>query len=148
MPARKGTSSGSRRSSFLPVLIFLIGSGSFTIYQVLTLEDQLDQVTKAVDSMDAKVQRAEYEKAKFFSMAREVLRLAAKDPNAAQIATDFKLRQLQAAQPVLMALSTPSTLAPTNAVPAQATPPPNFAPMQPAQLINAPAVRPPSPTPK
>jgi len=148
MPSRKGSSSSSRHSLFWPLLIFLLGSGTFTVYQVMTMEDQLDEVTRAVDGMDMKVKRAEYEKAKFFGMARDILRLAAKDPNAEQIANDFKLHQLQAAQPVLMALSTPSTLAPTNAVPAQATPPPNFAPMQPAQLINAPAVRPPSPTPK
>ena len=110
------------------------------MYQVITIEDQLDEVTRAVDQMDSRVKHAEYEKAKFFSIAKDILRLAPKDPNAEQIVVDLKLRKLQAAQPVLMALSAPSmapTLATTNAAPARANAATNSAPAQPSQATNA-----------
>ncbi len=126
------------------MLVFLFGSGTFAIYQVLNIEDQLDEVTRAVDHMDEKVKHAQYEKAKFFSMARDVLRLASKDPKAQEIAVEFKLRQLQAAQPVLMDLSEPPPPVPTdaasaqraaamtNSAPIRAFEPPSAAPMFPA----------------
>ena len=113
----------------------------------MVMEDQLDEVTLAVDHMDGKVKRAQYEKAKFFSMAKEVLRLAPKDPNAEQIVVDFKLRQLQAAQPVLMDLTVPSAPATTNAAPAQPAAATNAAPIQPSQATNAAPGHLPSPTP-
>jgi hypothetical protein len=111
----------------------------------MVMEDQLDEVTLAVDHMDGKVKRAQYEKAKFFSMAKEVLRLAPKDPNAEQIVVDFKLRQLQAAQPVLMDLTVPSAPATTNAAPATTNAAPattNAAPAQPAAATNAAPIQP------
>ena len=159
MPPRKTPSSGSRHTLFWPVLIFLLGSGTFTTYQVLTMEDQLDEVTKAVDGLDAKVRHAQYEKAKFFAIAKDVLRLAPRDPNAEQIVVEFKIRQLQAAQPVLMAQSTPATPATTNAAAAQPTAATNSAPTGPTTATNAAPIPPfqvtnaapahsPSPTPK
>jgi TolA-binding protein len=140
--------SASRHTLFWPMLILLVGSGTLAIYQVMTLEDQLDEVTRAVDQMDAKVKRAQYEKNKFFTMAKDVLRLAPKDPNAEQIVVDFKLRQLQAAQPVLMDLSTPSAPATTNAAPTQPAAATNSAPVQPSQATNAPPGHSPGPMPK
>jgi hypothetical protein len=134
---RSTPSSVSRHTLFWPVLIFLIGSGTFTIYQVITMEDQLDEVTRAVDQMDAKVKRAQYEKAKFFSIAKDILRLAPKDANAEKIVVDYKLRQLQAAQPVLMALSTPTNAVTTNAPPAQLAGATNATPVEPSQATNA-----------
>jgi TolA-binding protein len=131
-------SASSRHTLFWPVLIFLIGSGTFTIYQVISLEDQLDEVTRSVDQMDAKVRRAQYEKAKFFAIAKDVLRLAPKDPNAEKIVVEFKIRQLQTAQPVLMALSTPQNQAATNSGPAS----PNAAPMRPSAATNAAPLQP------
>ena len=101
------------------------------------MEDQLDEVTRAVDKMDASVKHAQYEKAKFYALAKDVLRLAPKDTNAEQIVVDFKLRQLQAAQPALMDLTTPSAPATTNA-----------APVEPSQATNAAPVVSPSPTAK
>jgi hypothetical protein len=121
----------------------------------MALEDQLDEVTRAVDHMDGRVKWAQYEKAKFFSMAKDVLRLAPKDPNAEQIVVDFKIRQLQAALPVLMDLTTPSTPATTNAAPdmtnaapAQPAAATNSAPVQPSQATNAAPGHLPSPTPQ
>jgi hypothetical protein len=100
-------SSGPRPSLFWPMIIFLIGAGSLAAYQVMSLEDQLDQVTRATDQMDAKVKHAQYEEAKFFALAREILRLAPKDPNAEKVVVEFRLRQLQAAKPALMDLNAP-----------------------------------------
>jgi len=128
------------------MLILLIGSGTLALYQVMALEDRLDEVTRAVDHMDGRVKRAQYEKAKFFSMARDLLRLAPKDPNAEQIVVAFKIRQLQAAQPVLMDLTTPSAPATTNAAPAQPVAATNSAPVQASETTNAaPFVLPASP---
>jgi hypothetical protein len=124
------------------MLVLLLGSGTFAVYQVMVLEDRLDEVTRAVDHMDGQVKHAQYEKAKFFSMAKEVLRLAPKDPNAEQIVVDFKIRQLQAAQPVLMDLTTPSFPATTNAAPAQLAPATNSATVQPSQATNAAPIQP------
>jgi hypothetical protein len=119
------------------MLVLLVGSGTLAVYQVMVLEDQLDEVTRAVDHMDVKVKRAQYEKAKFYALAKDVLRLAPKDPNAEQVVVDCKIRQLQTAQPVLMDLTTPSAPATTNAAPAQPAAATNFAPVQPSQATNA-----------
>ena len=109
------------------MLVFLFGSGALALYQVMALEDKLDEVTRAVDQMDEKVKLAQHEKAMFYTLARDVLRLAPKDPNAEQVVVEFKLRQLQAAQPALMALSTPPTA--TNDAPAQPLASTNAAPL-------------------
>jgi hypothetical protein len=101
------------------MLVFLFGAGGLAFYQVVAMEDQLDQLTQAVDKMDDKVKRAQYEKAKFYHIAKDVLNLAPKDPNADQVAVYFKLRQLQEAQPELMDLNTPSDVAITNLPSAQ-----------------------------
>ena len=87
------------------MLILLFGSGTLALYQVMTLEDRLDEVTRAIDQMDGKVKWAQREKAKFYALARDMLRLAPKDPNAEQIVVYFKLKELQAAQPELMDLT-------------------------------------------
>jgi hypothetical protein len=105
-PAPRSSSSGSssapRHTLFWPLFVFLIGFGIFTIYQVMFLEDQLASVTTAIDQMDSKVKRAQYEKAKFFALSRDVLRLAPKDPAAQQVVDELKLSQLEKAQPTLM----------------------------------------------
>jgi hypothetical protein len=98
--------------------------------------------------MDTDVKRGQYEKAKFFTIARDVLLLAPKDANANDVAAYYKLKQLQEAQPELMALSTAPVESPvTNAAPADAVTPTNAAPVQPAPATNtapipAPATKP------
>jgi len=120
------------------MMIFLFGAGTLALYQVAAMEDQLEQVTQTVDRMDDNVKRAQYEKTKFYHIARDVLRLAPKDPNAEQIVVRYKLRQLQDAQPELMAAESPSDLSTlTNAAPAQISP-----------ATNAASATPPSPTAK
>jgi len=124
------------------MLIFLLGSGALTLYQVMSLEDRLDRTTQAIDNLDGKVKRAEYEKGKFFKIARGVLRLAPKDPNADQIAVYYKLKELQGAEPVLMNLDTPSDFVTnaassqpsslTNSAPESMSPATNPAPASPA----------------
>jgi hypothetical protein len=102
------------------MLVFLLGSGTLALYQVAAMEDQLEQVTQAVDKMDGQVKRAQYEKTKFYRIARDVLRLSPKDPTAEQIVVRYKLRQLQNEQPELMASGSPSDLSGlTNAPPVQ-----------------------------
>jgi hypothetical protein len=118
------------------MLIFLFGAGALAIYQVMALEDQLDSVTRAVDKMDGNVKHAQHEKNMYYGLARDVLRLAPKDPNAEQIVVDFKIRQLAASQPALMALNPPTDTAATNAAPAQPTAVTNSAPERPLDLTN------------
>jgi len=128
------------------MFVLLLGSGIFTIYHIMALEDQLDEATRAIDKMDGKVKWAQYEQNKFFSLAKDVLRLAPKNPNAEKVAVDFKLRELQAAKPLLMNLNEPTAatnVAPT--APADAT---NSAPAKPAPATNAVPLHPPGPTTK
>jgi hypothetical protein len=118
--------SGTRHTLFLPVLILILGTGALASYQVLSMEDQLDLMTQTVDKYDGKVKLAQYEKDKFYKMARAVLRLAPKDQNANQVATLFNLRELQKDQPDLMNANDPSDLADaTNAAPDSALAPTN-----------------------
>jgi hypothetical protein len=84
---------GPRYTLFWPVMIFLVAFGIFTTYQLMNLGDQLDSVTQATDKIDAKVKRAEYERAKFYTLAYDVLRLAPTDPAARQVATQLDLQQ-------------------------------------------------------
>jgi hypothetical protein len=113
----------SRYTLFVPMLILLLGSGALSSYQVLSMEEQLDQMTETIDKYDGKVKVAQYEKDKFYHMARAVLRLAPKDANANQVATLFNLRELQRDQPDLMNANDPSDLAGvTNIAPTEAAP--------------------------
>ena len=113
------------------MLIFLMGSGALAFYQVKTMDDQLADTTQAIDQMDGKVKRAEYEKSKFFAIARDVLNLAPKDPNVGPIVVDFKLQQLQTEVPELLAQSA------SNTAPEQPTAITNSVPVEPSQATNA-----------
>jgi TolA-binding protein len=127
------------------MLIFLVGAGSLAFYQILTMEDRLEDMTQTVDQMDVKVKRAQYEKGKFFAIARDVLRLVPKDPKAERVAADFKLQQLQTEAPELLALSTtPDTT--TNGAPAQPAAATNSAPVQPSEATNTAPLNSASPT--
>jgi len=97
--------SSARYNLFWPMLIFLLGSGTLEVYQVMSLEDQLDRVTQNVDKMDSQVKRAQYEKTKFFGMVKSVLQLAPTDPTAEKIAVYFKLQQLAAAEPNMRSIN-------------------------------------------
>jgi len=129
--------SGPRHTLFLPMLILLFGSGTLALYQVMYMEDQLDQLTQAVDKMDGKVKRAQYEKAKFYGMVRDVLSLAPKDPNADKVVVYFKLRELQAAQPELLTPNSSWDMPTTNGASAQPAATTNTAPVTPAPSTNA-----------
>jgi hypothetical protein len=107
------------------MLIFLLGSGTLATYQVLAMGDRLDGLTQTIDKLDPRVKRALHEKAVFYELTRELLRLAPTDPNADQIVTHYKLRELQAAQPELLSASAPSDLS------AASQPVTNAAPMPP-----------------
>src|SRR5579871_3248344 len=106
-PAPRSKSSSESRNAprhtlFLPMFILLLGMGARECYQMISMENQLDDVTQKVDQIDSKVKLTEYERSKFYSMAADVLRLAPKDPNADQIAVLFGLRKLQQDKPELM----------------------------------------------
>lgn len=109
-PVPRSNPGSNRFSLFWPVLILMGGLGSQAFFQTLMLEDQLDKVTRAVDQMDPKVKHAQYEKTKFYSIASHVLRLAPRNPNAEKVVDDLQLRKLQAEQPALMSLNTPSAI--------------------------------------
>jgi hypothetical protein len=125
------------------MLILLFGSGSLALYQVMSMEDQLDDVTQAVDKMDVRVKWAQHEKSVYGQLAGGVLRLAPKDPNANQLAVFFKLKELQAAQPELFSLGTSSDQSP-----APTTSATNSAPVTPSPATNSASEQPPNSTPK
>jgi hypothetical protein len=118
------------------MLILLLGMGAHEVYQVMSMEDQLDVTTQNVDRMDPKVKLAQYERSKFYMMAADVLRLAPRDPNADQVATLFGLRQLEADKPELMNANAPSDL-PTNSAPDESTAATNAAPVDSSSATNA-----------
>lgn len=118
---RSAPPSSSRINYFWPILIYLLGAGTLAFYQVQALEDQLSEVTTACDRLDPKVKMAEYQKAKFYAMARDLLRLAPTHPGAAQIVEKTGLRNLQKAQPELMSFNYPVGF--TNTAPANAAKP-------------------------
>lgn len=126
------------------MLILLIGAGTSSAYQIMAMEDQLDEITRAVDHLDDKIKLALYEKEKFYRIATDVLRLAPTDPNASQVADEFKLRQLQAAQPALMDVNAPTTPAAPIAAPTPSAAT-NSVPTEPSPATNTEAVHPPSP---
>jgi len=119
------------------MLVLILGFGTFEVYQVMTMEDQLDEVTQAVDQMDGKVKHAQNERAKFYSLAKAVLLLAPQDPNAEQIAIYYKFKELQDAQPELMAQTTSPDSGLTNATSAQPAATTNSAPLVPSEATNA-----------
>jgi hypothetical protein len=119
------------------MLIFLIGAGSLSFFQVMSMEDQWDEITQNIDKMDVQVKRGLHEKAKFFAIARDVVLLAPTDPNANQVAVYYKLKQLQQAEPELMSLNAPSDTTLTNSAPEQSSTVTNGAPAQATALTNA-----------
>jgi hypothetical protein len=107
-PPRSSSTSSSRHNYFWPILVFFVSAGTLAFYQVQSLEDQLGEVTNAVDRLDPKVKHAEYEKAKFYAMARDLVRLAPKHPAAEQIVDQTGIHTLQVKFPELMSLDIPS----------------------------------------
>jgi len=114
-PPRTSPSSSSRHNYFWPILIYMLGAGALSFYQVQSLEDQLVEVQKATDRLDSTEKDADYQKGKFFAMARELVRLAPKDAAAEKIVEQTGLRTLERTQPLLMSLGNPSGL--TNTAP-------------------------------
>ena len=112
---RSSTTSSSRSNYFWPILVFLLGAVTLEFYQVESLEDQFDEESKTLDGLDAKVKHAEYEKAKFFALARDLVRLAPDHPTAQQIVDETGIRHLQEKFPALMSLNNPTGF--TNAAP-------------------------------
>ena len=122
--------SSTRHTLFLPFFILLLGLGTLKVYQVMAMEDQLDDLTQHIDKLDPQVKAAQYERAKFFKMANEVLRLSSTDDKAKEVATYFKLKDLQIAQPELMNMDNASDIAAatTNAAPSDENAVTNAAP--------------------
>ena len=118
---RTGSASGARHNYFWPILIYFIGAGFLAFYQVQSLEDQLGEATSAADLLEPKVKVAEYEKGKFYALARDLLRMAPQHPAAAKIVDAVGLRKLAIAQPVLMSLDQPAGY--TNSAPTDASAP-------------------------
>ena len=142
-PAPRANPPPPRHTLFWPMFIFLIGFGTLTIYQVMTLEDRLDEVTRAVDKIDTQVKVAEHNRNLFYALGRDVLALAPKDPNAEAVVVSFKLRELRAANPTRfdMAPTKPSeTLGnPVDTVTASGT---NSEPIQPLETATTPPANP------
>jgi hypothetical protein len=119
------------------MLVLLVGIGTFAVLELMALEDRWIEVATAIDKMDLQVKQAQYEKNKFYAIARDVLRLAPKDPNAAHVATDFKLRELQTEEPALLDLNEPATATQTPAAPAEPSTATNSAPVDSSGDTNA-----------
>jgi hypothetical protein len=133
----------------MPILIVLAGLGTLETYHVIVLKGQLNLTTQTIDQMDSQFKKAQYEKTKFYHVARGVLRLASKDPTAEQIVIHYKLRELQNAQPELMASGPPSDFAAsTNAPPVHSGDATNAVPAQPSPATNAAPNQSPAPTAK
>jgi hypothetical protein len=82
---------------FWPVLILIIGMFVSTGYQIMAMQEQLASLNQALVQMEPKVKQAQYEKAKLYKLASDILQLAATDPGAKQIAADYKIEQRAAA---------------------------------------------------
>jgi hypothetical protein len=104
IPVRR-ISVNPRQSFFWPILIYLAGAGSLSFYHVMSLETQYEEVASAIDKLDPQVKHAEYEQAKFFSFARDLVRMAPTNASAEQIVKQTGLRGLQEKFPVLMSLN-------------------------------------------
>lgn len=96
-------SSGPKYTPFWPLLVFFLGVGALTGYQVNAMQDRLDELSQAVEKMDGNVKRSQYVRAKFFAIAKDILALTPKNANAQEVATHFKLHEMEAAQPALFA---------------------------------------------
>jgi hypothetical protein len=114
-PSRGTPASTSRHNYFWPIFVYLCGALMLAVYQVESLNSQLAEITSAADRLDPQVKFAEYQRAKFYAMARDLLRMAPKHPAADKIVTEYGIRNLAAAQPVMMSMSLPSGF--TNAAP-------------------------------
>jgi hypothetical protein len=79
-------------SLFVALLIFIIGSITYSIYQIMDSEDQLADLTRAINQLDSQVKRAQYEREKLHGLATDLLHLAPTDANAAKIVADYKIR--------------------------------------------------------
>jgi hypothetical protein len=146
-PAPRPGPKTPRHTLFWPFFIYLLGAGIFAAYQVMALEDQLDQLTSGIDQMDQKLSRAKYEKAKFYAIAGDVVRLSAKDPNAEEVAIHFKLHQLQSEQPILMSTTTPPLAPIAPRPPAPGSEMTNAAPISPTEAPSAGPLPAPTPAP-
>jgi hypothetical protein len=93
--------SASKYTAFWPLLVFFFGIGALSGYQVNAMQDRLDELGQTIQKMDVNVKKAQYVKAKFFSIAKDLLALAPQNTSANEIVTRFKLREMQAAQPAL-----------------------------------------------
>jgi hypothetical protein len=107
-PPRTGPPSGARINYFWPIMVYFVGAGLLAFYQVQSLEDQLSEATAAADRIEPKVKMADYERKKFYALARDLLRLAPTHPAAAKIVDSIGIRKLAAAQPVAMSLDLPA----------------------------------------
>jgi hypothetical protein len=77
------------------VLILILGSISYSGYEVIALLEQRIAVSQAIEQMDSKVRYAEYEHAKLEAVAQDILNLASTDKNAAQIVTEYKIARIE-----------------------------------------------------
>jgi len=93
VPAPSESSENGGNSFFWPILVLIIGTLGSAGYQVVAMEQQLGSMTDAVSQMEPKVKQAQYEKAKLYKLASDVLKLAATDANAKKIVTDYKIEQ-------------------------------------------------------
>jgi len=84
-----------RYTSFWPVLILILGSISYSGYEVIALLEQRIAVSQAIEQMDPKIRYAEYEHAKLEALARDILSLASTNKNAAQIVTEYKITRVK-----------------------------------------------------
>jgi len=100
-----------RYTSFWPVLILILGSISYSGYEVIALLEQRIAVSQAIEQMDPKVRYAKYEHGKLEALAKDILNLASTDRNAAQIVAEYKITRVEPVSPNATVSNSPDTTA-------------------------------------
>jgi len=94
-PSPEVPEANGNASFFWPILVLIIGMLISAGYQVVAMQQQVDALKQEAEQaqVDTKFKQAQYQKAKLYKLASDVLQLAPTDPNAKQIVTDYKIEQ-------------------------------------------------------
>jgi hypothetical protein len=88
----EGTDPTIKWCLFFSLLILIAGSITYSICQISDGEDQLADLTRAVNQLAPEVKQSNYERDKLYNLAGDILRLSQSDRNAAQIVAEYKIR--------------------------------------------------------
>ncbi len=89
----EGTDPTIKWCLFFSLFVLIAGSITYSICQINDGEDQLTDLTHAVNQLAPEVKQSNYERDKLYNLAGDILRLSQSDQNAAQIVAEYKLRR-------------------------------------------------------